>query len=128
MAREMGRDASEIEITVFGAGGDRDTAKRPVMGRIAVEYADRVTITDDNPRTEKPEAIRRQILETAGGASEVADRALAIQNAIDALGPGDVLVIAGKGHETGQIIGDKTIPFSDHEVARTHLQDIGGVV
>jgi UDP-N-acetylmuramoyl-L-alanyl-D-glutamate--2,6-diaminopimelate ligase len=106
-------------IVVFGAGGDRDAGKRPIMGAIAAENADSVIITDDNPRSEKPEAIRAAILAAAKGAKEIGDRAAAIRAAIDELEPGDALLIAGKGHETGQVVGSEVMPFSDHEaVAR----------
>ena len=91
---------------VFGAGGDRDAGKRPIMGRIAAENADRVIVTDDNPRSEQPAAIRAAILAAAPGATEIGDRAEAIRAGIAALQAGDVLLIAGKGHETGQIVGD----------------------
>ena len=107
---------------VFGAGGDRDTGKRPIMGRIAAENADRVIVTDDNPRSESPAAIRSAILAEAGGAVEIGDRAEAIRRAIADLKGGDVLLIAGKGHETGQIIGDRVVPFSDHEAVAAALQ------
>lgn len=107
---------------VFGAGGDRDTGKRPIMGRIAAENADRVIVTDDNPRSENPAAIRSAILAEAPGAVEIGDRAEAIRQAIAALKGGDVLLIAGKGHETGQIIGDRVVPFSDHEAVAAALQ------
>jgi UDP-N-acetylmuramoyl-L-alanyl-D-glutamate--2,6-diaminopimelate ligase len=108
-------------IVVFGAGGDRDAGKRPLMGAIAAEHADHVIITDDNPRSEKPEAIRAAILAAAKGAGEIGDRAQAIRAAIDDLEPGDALLIAGKGHETGQIIGDRVLPFSDHEAVAAAL-------
>jgi UDP-N-acetylmuramoyl-L-alanyl-D-glutamate--2,6-diaminopimelate ligase len=108
-------------IVVFGAGGDRDAGKRPLMGAIASEYADGVIVTDDNPRSERPELIRAAILAEARGATEIGDRAGAIRAAIDALQPGDALLIAGKGHETGQIIGDKTLPFSDHDAVAAAL-------
>jgi UDP-N-acetylmuramoyl-L-alanyl-D-glutamate--2,6-diaminopimelate ligase len=108
-------------IVVFGAGGDRDAGKRPLMGAIARENADQVIITDDNPRSEKPEAIRAAILAAAKGAMEIGDRAGAIRAAIDDLQPGDALLIAGKGHETGQIVGDRTLPFSDHEAVASAL-------
>jgi UDP-N-acetylmuramoyl-L-alanyl-D-glutamate--2,6-diaminopimelate ligase len=108
-------------VVVFGAGGDRDAGKRPLMGEIAAENADRVIITDDNPRSEKPEAIRAAILAAAKGASEIGDRAGAIRAAIDGLEPGDALLVAGKGHETGQIIGDRVLPFSDHEAVAAAL-------
>jgi UDP-N-acetylmuramoyl-L-alanyl-D-glutamate--2,6-diaminopimelate ligase len=100
---------------VFGAGGDRDAGKRPLMGAIAAENADRVIVTDDNPRSENPIAIRTAILAAAKGAQEIGDRAQAIRTAIDELEEGDALVVAGKGHEIGQIIGDKVLHFSDHE-------------
>src|ERR1019366_4713355 len=90
-------------VVVFGAGGDRDTGKRPIMGRIAQENADRVIVTDDNPRSESPAAIRAAILAAAAGATEIGDRAEAIRASIAELKSGDVLLIAGKGHETGQI-------------------------
>jgi UDP-N-acetylmuramoyl-L-alanyl-D-glutamate--2,6-diaminopimelate ligase len=108
-------------VVVFGAGGDRDAGKRPLMGAIAAENADRVIITDDNPRSEKPEAIRAAILAAAKGASEIGDRAGAIRAAIDGLEPGDALLVAGKGHETGQIIGDHVLPFSDHDAVKAAL-------
>jgi UDP-N-acetylmuramoyl-L-alanyl-D-glutamate--2,6-diaminopimelate ligase len=108
-------------VVVFGAGGDRDAGKRPLMGAIASENADSVIVTDDNPRSEKPEAIRAAILNAAKGALEIGDRAQAIRVAIDELQPGDALLIAGKGHETGQIIGDKTLHFSDHEAVAAAL-------
>jgi UDP-N-acetylmuramoyl-L-alanyl-D-glutamate--2,6-diaminopimelate ligase len=108
-------------VVVFGAGGDRDAGKRPLMGAIASENADQVIITDDNPRSEKPEIIRAAILAAAKGATEIGDRAGAIRAAINGLQPGDALLIAGKGHETGQIIGDKTLPFSDHDAVASAL-------
>lgn len=108
-------------IVVFGCGGDRDAAKRPLMGAIAARRADLVIVTDDNPRSEDAAAIRAAILEAAPDALEIADRRAAIGHAIGLLSPGDALVIAGKGHETGQIVGSQTLPFSDHEVARTAL-------
>ncbi len=109
-------------IVVFGAGGDRDTGKRAIMGRIATENADRVIVTDDNPRSESPAAIRAAILSEAPGAVEIGDRAEAIRKAIAALAAGDVLLVAGKGHEVGQIIGDRVVPFSDHEAVAAALQ------
>jgi len=107
---------------VFGAGGDRDTGKRPIMGRIAAENADCVIVTDDNPRSEEPATIRAAILAQAPGAVEIGDRAGAIRQAISELKDGDVLLIAGKGHETGQIIGDRVVPFSDHEAVAAVLK------
>jgi UDP-N-acetylmuramoyl-L-alanyl-D-glutamate--2,6-diaminopimelate ligase len=109
-------------VVVFGAGGDRDAGKRPIMGAIAAEKADRVIVTDDNPRSEEPGAIRAAILKAAPGAEEIGDRHEAIRRAIADLEAGDVLVIAGKGHETGQIIGQKIVPFSDHEAVREALE------
>ena len=114
--------ASGKLFVVFGAGGDRDSGKRPIMGRIAAENADRVIVTDDNPRSESPAAIRAAILANAPGAAEIGDRAEAIRKTIAELAAGDVLLIAGKGHETGQIIGDRIIPFSDHEAVSAALQ------
>jgi UDP-N-acetylmuramoyl-L-alanyl-D-glutamate--2,6-diaminopimelate ligase len=112
-------------VVVFGAGGDRDAGKRPLMGAIATENADSVIVTDDNPRSEKPEAIRAAILNAAKGAREIGDRDGAIRAAIEDLQPGDALLIAGKGHETGQIVGDKTLPFSDHEAVAAALAGDG---
>jgi UDP-N-acetylmuramoyl-L-alanyl-D-glutamate--2,6-diaminopimelate ligase len=114
--------ASRKLIVVLGAGGDRDSGKRPIMGRIAAENADRIIVTDDNPRSESPAAIRAVILANAPGAAEIGDRAEAIRRTIAELTAGDVLLIAGKGHETGQIIGDRIIPFSDHEAVSAALQ------
>ncbi len=105
-------------VVLFGAGGDRDPGKRPLMGNVAGEGADRVYVTDDNPRGEEPAAIRRAILAGVPGAIEIGDRRCAIATAIGELCPGDLLVIAGKGHETGQIVGDETFPFNDAEIAR----------
>ena len=103
---------------LFGCGGDRDAGKRPLMGEVATRLADRVYVTDDNPRTESPAAIRRAILEAAPNAIEIGDRREAIATAMAELETGDLLVIAGKGHETGQIIGTETYPFDDAAIAR----------
>jgi UDP-N-acetylmuramoyl-L-alanyl-D-glutamate--2,6-diaminopimelate ligase len=111
-------------VVVFGAGGDRDRGKRPLMGAVAAENADRIIVTDDNPRSEDAATIRAAILAEAHGAAEIGDRREAIRNAIAGLQHGDVLLIAGKGHETGQIIGDRTVPFSDHEAVATALQEL----
>jgi UDP-N-acetylmuramoyl-L-alanyl-D-glutamate--2,6-diaminopimelate ligase len=108
-------------VVIFGAGGDRDAGKRPIMGAIAAENADHVIVTDDNPRSENPETIRAAILAAAKGASDIGDRTEAIKAGIAALQPGDALLIAGKGHETGQIVGDKVLPFSDHEAVAAAL-------
>jgi UDP-N-acetylmuramoyl-L-alanyl-D-glutamate--2,6-diaminopimelate ligase len=108
-------------VVVFGAGGDRDAGKRPLMGAIAIENADSVIVTDDNPRSENPAAIRAAILSAAKGAEDIGDRAEAIRVAISGLQPGDALLIAGKGHETGQIVGDRALPFSDHDAAAAAL-------
>ncbi len=108
-------------VVVFGAGGDRDAGKRPLMGAIAAENADHVIVTDDNPRSENPAAIRAAILAAAKGAHEIGDRAEAIRTAIAGLQAGDALLIAGKGHETGQIVGDRVLPFSDHEAVASAL-------
>ncbi len=106
-------------VVVFGCGGDRDVGKRPLMGEIAARLADEAIVTDDNPRTEDPAAIRRAVLAAAKGAREIGDRAEAIRSAFAALRPGDTLLVAGKGHENYQIIGDRTLPFDDAEVLRT---------
>jgi len=111
-------------VVVFGAGGDRDRGKRPLMGAIAAAKADRVIVTDDNPRSEDAAAIRAAIMAAAHGATEIGDRREAIRRAIADLRPGDVLLIAGKGHETGQIIGDRIMLFSDHEAVATALKEL----
>jgi UDP-N-acetylmuramoyl-L-alanyl-D-glutamate--2,6-diaminopimelate ligase len=111
-------------VVVFGAGGDRDRGKRPLMGAVAVAKADRVIVTDDNPRSEDAAAIRASIIVAARGAVEIGDRREAIRRAIADLRSGDVLLIAGKGHETGQIIGDRVMPFSDHEAVATTLKEL----
>jgi UDP-N-acetylmuramoyl-L-alanyl-D-glutamate--2,6-diaminopimelate ligase len=109
---------------VFGAGGDRDRGKRPLMGAVASEKADRVIVTDDNPRSEDAAAIRAAIMAEARGAAEIGDRREAIRRAVAELRPGDVLLIAGKGHETGQIIGDRVVPFSDHDAVAAALKEL----
>ena len=109
-------------ICVFGCGGDRDAGKRPKMGAIAARHADVVIVTDDNPRSEDPAAIRAQILAATPGALEIGDRAQAIREAVAMLKAGDALMIAGKGHETGQVIKGVTHPFSDQDVARAALE------
>jgi UDP-N-acetylmuramoyl-L-alanyl-D-glutamate--2,6-diaminopimelate ligase len=112
---------------VFGCGGDRDRGKRPQMGGIAAALANQVIVTDDNPRSEDPAAIRKEILAGAPDAKEIGDRGEAIAEAVAALRPGDVLVIAGKGHETGQIVGSQVLPFDDRDVARA-AASLAGVV
>jgi UDP-N-acetylmuramoyl-L-alanyl-D-glutamate--2,6-diaminopimelate ligase len=109
-------------VVVFGCGGDRDRGKRPLMGEVATRLADRVFVTDDNPRNEDPAAIRREILAGAPGAIEIGDRRQAIRRAVAELEAHDLLVIAGKGHETGQSIADVTYPFSDSEEARVAVE------
>ena len=103
---------------MLGAGGDRDTGKRAPMGEAAARLADKVIVTDDNPRTEDAAAIRRAILEGAPGAEEVPGRREAIRAAIAEAGPGDIVLLAGKGHEQGQIVGERVLPFDDVAVAR----------
>lgn len=105
-------------IVIFGCGGERDAGKRREMGAIATRFADRAIVTDDNPRQEDPAAIRRAILEACPGAEEIGDRAGAIRSAIEGLGPGDGLLIAGKGHEREQVVGERAVAFDDAEVAR----------
>ncbi len=108
-------------ICVFGCGGDRDKGKRPVMGRIATELADQVIVTDDNPRTEVAQDIRAAILAGAPEAVEIGDRRAAIHEGVRRLSAGDVLLVAGKGHETGQYVGMQVLPFSDHTVVAEEL-------
>lgn len=110
-------------IVVFGCGGDRDAGKRPIMGEIATRAADVVIVTDDNPRSEDPAAIRAQILAAAAGAIEIGDRAESIRAGVAMLKEGDALMIAGKGHETGQIVGGTVLPFSDADEARKALAE-----
>jgi UDP-N-acetylmuramoyl-L-alanyl-D-glutamate--2,6-diaminopimelate ligase len=115
-------------IVVFGCGGNRDRGKRPLMGEIAARQADLVIVTDDNPRSEIPADIRAAILEgarkvAANKVVEIGDRRAAIAAGVADLRAGDVLVVAGKGHETGQIVGDKVLPFSDHEAIREALRE-----
>ncbi|MEM8754142.1 MAG: UDP-N-acetylmuramoyl-L-alanyl-D-glutamate--2,6-diaminopimelate ligase, partial [Pseudomonadota bacterium] len=114
-------------VVVFGAGGDRDPGKRPLMGAAAAEGADVVIVTDDNPRTEDPAAIRAAILAACPEATEISDRAEAILTGVDSLSPEDSLLIAGKGHETGQIVGDQTLPFDDAEQARAAAAALDGL-
>jgi UDP-N-acetylmuramoyl-L-alanyl-D-glutamate--2,6-diaminopimelate ligase len=109
---------------VFGCGGDRDTGKRPQMGRIAAELADLVIVTDDNPRTEDAEHIRRHILIACPGATEIGDRGEAIRAAVAQLEPGDLLLVAGKGHESGQIVGSEALPFDDAETVRAAVAEV----
>jgi UDP-N-acetylmuramoyl-L-alanyl-D-glutamate--2,6-diaminopimelate ligase len=112
-------------ILVFGCGGDRDRGKRPLMGAIAAKHADIVIVTDDNPRSEEPAAIRAAVRAAAPAALDIADRARAIAAAIAAAGPGDAVLIAGKGHETGQIVAGEILPFSDQEAARAAIAEKG---
>lgn len=114
-------------ICVFGCGGNRDTGKRELMGAIAATYADIVIVTDDNPRDENADAIRAEVMVACPGAIEISARGDAIAHAINLAhtGDGDVVLVAGKGHETGQIIGDKILPFSDHETIRSVIKEAG---
>jgi UDP-N-acetylmuramoyl-L-alanyl-D-glutamate--2,6-diaminopimelate ligase len=114
-------------IVVFGAGGDRDRGKRPMMGKVAAGLADIAIVTDDNPRSEDPAAIRAEIIGAAPQALEIGDRGTAIAAGMRMLRAGDVLLIAGKGHEAGQTIGDRTIPFSDHEAVARVLSKVDKV-
>lgn len=121
-------------IVVVGAGGDRDTTKRPLMGAAAAEHADIVIVTDDNPRSEDPASIRAAVMAGAlngtgtPSVTEVADRAEAILRGVDALGPGDALLIAGKGHESGQTVGDTVLPFDDVEQASVAVAALEGKI
>jgi len=111
---------------VFGCGGDRDKGKRPLMGAVAMRLADDVIVTDDNPRSEDPATIRKEILAAAPGAREIGDRAKAIRAGVAALAAGDVLVLAGKGHETGQYVKGEVRPFSDRAEALKAALALGG--
>jgi UDP-N-acetylmuramoyl-L-alanyl-D-glutamate--2,6-diaminopimelate ligase len=110
-------------ILVFGCGGDRDATKRPIMGDVARRLADEVIVTDDNPRSEDAATIRAAIRKAVPESSEIGDRASAIQEGVKRLKAGDALLIAGKGHETGQIVGTRAIPFSDHDAVRRALAE-----
>jgi UDP-N-acetylmuramoyl-L-alanyl-D-glutamate--2,6-diaminopimelate ligase len=118
-------------IAIIGAGGDRDATKRPLMAAEAVANADFVIVSDDNPRNEDPATIRQMVMAGAKGAQhilEIGDRAEAILRAVDMLGAGDGLIITGKGHETGQIIGDDVLPFDDLEQASVAVQALDGMM
>ncbi len=113
-------------IAIIGAGGDRDTGKRPLMGAAAAEHADVVIVTDDNPRSEDPASIRAAVMMGSPEANEVGDRAEAILRGVDMLEPGDALLIAGKGHESGQVVGDDVLPFDDVEQASVAVDALEG--
>lgn len=113
-------------VLVFGCGGDRDRGKRSVMGGVACKHADKVIITDDNPRNEDPGFIRKQVMSGCHSAIEVESREEAIQTAVSELGPGDILLIAGKGHEEGQVFKDLILPFNDAEVVRSAVFEVRG--
>jgi UDP-N-acetylmuramoyl-L-alanyl-D-glutamate--2,6-diaminopimelate ligase len=118
-------------IAIIGAGGDRDKTKRPLMAQAAVQHADFVIVTDDNPRTEDPADIRAQVIAGAQGYDtiiEVGDRAEAILRAVHMLEPGDGLLITGKGHETGQIVGQDILPFDDVEQASVAVAALDGII
>jgi UDP-N-acetylmuramyl tripeptide synthase len=124
LLREARELAAGRVICVFGAGGDRDREKRPLMGRVAAELADEAIVTSDNPRTEDPAAIAAEIVDGFDLNVEL-DRSAAIERAIGGARSGDVVVIAGKGHERGQAFGDRTLPFDDRDVARDALRRLG---
>ena len=111
-------------IVVFGCGGDRDKGKRPLMGEVAARLADKVFVTDDNPRSENAAQIRADVLVGCPDATEIGDRQQAVSAAIGELKKGDVLLVAGKGHEQGQIVGDKVIPFSDHDAVQKAMEGL----
>ena len=113
-------------VVIFGCGGDRDRGKRPQMGAVSAALADRVVVTDDNPRSEDPAAIRAEAMAGAGSALEIGDRRDAIRSAVAGLAAEDVLVIAGKGHEPGQIVGDRVLPFDDAIEARRAVEALSG--
>ena len=116
-------------IVIIGAGGDRDREKRPLMGKAAQDSADIVIVTDDNPRSEDPALIRREVIEGCPGAREIGDRRRAIEEGVAMLNAGDILLVAGKGHETGQQVGEALLPFNDAQVAeeavRARMKDLG---
>jgi len=124
--RELRSQTSGKIILVFGCGGERDQEKRPQMGLIADRMADEIIITDDNPRNEKASSIRKDILSNCQRAGEISDRAEAIKAAISMLTPNDSLLIAGKGHESGQIVGDTILPFNDRKIALNLLKELRG--
>jgi UDP-N-acetylmuramoyl-L-alanyl-D-glutamate--2,6-diaminopimelate ligase len=114
-------------VVVLGAGGDRDAGKRPLMGQAAAKFADVVIVTDDNPRSEDPASIRAAVREGCPESHDIGDRAQAILTGVDALQPGDALLIAGKGHETGQVVGNDTLPFNDAEQASVAVAALDGL-
>ncbi len=120
--------AAKRLVVVFGCGGDRDAGKRPQMGAIAARLADVAIVTDDNPRSEDATGIRRAILAACPGGHEIGDRRAAIRTAAKSLAAGDLLLIAGKGHESGQIVGARTVPFDDRIEARAAIGALGGAV
>jgi len=130
-ARSVAAEGGGRVHVVFGAGGDRDRGKRPLMGRVAAELSDAVVVTSDNPRSEDPESIIAQIVagirnvRSNGADAAIPNRAEAIDHALQKARESDVVVIAGKGHETGQQFADRTIPFDDREVARSALARLG---
>ena len=111
---------------VFGCGGDRDKTKRPLMGALGAKFADIVIVTDDNPRTEDADVIRAEVMLGCPQAIEIGDRGAAIEKAVALLQKGDCLLIAGKGHETGQLVNGTILPFSDQETAARALLARGG--
>lgn len=125
-SRDLAADRGRVTV-VFGCGGDRDRSKRPLMGEVASRLADRVIVTDDNPRSEDPEAIVADVVAGIDGPVEIVpDRALAIRTALVGLGPADVVLIAGKGHEQGQVLADRTVPFDDREQVRAAVHELRG--
>jgi len=115
-------------VLVFGCGGDRDKGKRPLMGGLAAKFADVVIVTDDNPRTENAAQIRKEVMVGCPEALEIGDRGEAIAHAVGLLKKGDCLLIAGKGHETGQLVMGQVLPFSDQEAAASALLARGGTL
>ena len=115
-------------VCVFGAGGDRDSDKRAPMGAAVAEGADIAIVTDDNPRTENPVEIRQAVMKGCPSAQEIGDRQTAIQRSLDILDARDVLIIAGKGHEPGQVVGNKILPFDDTQITSAAITDRGGMV
>jgi UDP-N-acetylmuramoyl-L-alanyl-D-glutamate--2,6-diaminopimelate ligase len=125
-SRELAPDRGRV-TAVFGCGGDRDRSKRPLMGEVASRLADRVIVTIDNPRSEDPDVIIGEVVAGAGGPVEVVpDRATAIRSAMVGLGPDDVVLVAGKGHEQGQVFATRTVPFDDRDEVRSAISGAAG--
>jgi UDP-N-acetylmuramoyl-L-alanyl-D-glutamate--2,6-diaminopimelate ligase len=125
-SRDLASDRGRV-TAVFGCGGDRDRSKRPLMGQVASQLADRVIVTTDNPRSEDPDVIAAEVVAGAEGPVEVvADRSAAIRAALVGIGPDDVVLVAGKGHEQGQVFASRTVPFDDRDEVRSAIAELSG--